>query len=114
MERIGYWGEDGITEPANYVDEAWQGLERQRVISHLSMGMFAEGWFGSARCRVCKVENGSVCLTDGVWTWPEGYAHYIEKHAVRPPQSFVDYVLKTHDPLQDHFRPELKRIGFWA
>lgn len=112
MKRIGYWDEDGITEPQDYVDTSWRGTDRLRVISHLSAGMFAEGWFGYAMCRVCETENGAVCLSDGVWIWPEGYAHYVEKHAVRPPEGFVKYVLETHDPLNGH-RPELKRAGFW-
>jgi hypothetical protein len=36
---------------------------------------------------------GSHDLTDGVFVWPEGYAHYIEKHDVKPPREFIEHVL---------------------
>ena len=29
-------------------------------------------------------------LTDGRWVWPQGFAHYVEVHGVRPPQAFLD------------------------
>jgi hypothetical protein len=36
---------------------------------------------------------GTSCLTDGTFIWPEGFAHYLEAHAVRPPVEFVRHVL---------------------
>lgn len=40
------------------------------------------------------IEEGSIAmgcctLTDGKYLWPEGLAHYVECHAVRPPSHFV-------------------------
>jgi hypothetical protein len=29
-----------------------------------------------------------------VWVWPDGFAHYLQLHAVKPPQEFVDHVLR--------------------
>ena len=41
---------------------------------------------------------GTKCLTlDGTWVWPEGFAHSIEAHSVRPPQEFIDHLLSA-DP----------------
>jgi hypothetical protein len=40
-----------------------------------------------------KDEMGSGERTDGVYVWPEGLVHYLEKHNVRLPQEFVDHVL---------------------
>ena len=37
---------------------------------------------------------GSHDMTDGTFIWPEGFAHYLEVHAVRPPAEFVNHVLK--------------------
>jgi hypothetical protein len=31
-------------------------------------------------------------LFDGVWIWPEGLAHYVERHSVRLPEEFVDHM----------------------
>jgi hypothetical protein len=32
---------------------------------------------------------GSRCLTDGLWVWPEGLAHYVEHHDVYLPAEFL-------------------------
>jgi len=129
MERVGYWKEDGVGQPQDYVDDRWVSRERYRVINHLKAGMMHEGWMGYAGCRFgCDIKNGALCLTDGTWQWPEGYAHYIEKHAVRPPEAFEKYVLGLSDPVNlshhvaEHFGlqafeerlPKIHRVGFWA
>jgi hypothetical protein len=36
---------------------------------------------------------GSTCRSDGTFVWPEGFAHYLEEHAVRPPQEFIQHAL---------------------
>ncbi len=38
---------------------------------------------------------GSMCLTDGTYGWPQGFAHYVEAHGVRPPEEFVRHVYAT-------------------
>lgn len=49
-----------------------------------------------------KVVMGSRELTDGVYVWPEGLVHYIEKHNVRLPRQFVEHVLRgSHASLPD-------------
>jgi hypothetical protein len=46
-----------------------------------------------ARVVFSKENMGLNDLTDGTFIWPEGFAHYLEKHAVRPPEEFVKHVL---------------------
>lgn len=41
---------------------------------------------------------GRSHLTDGVYVWPEGLAHYVELHNVHLPQEFVDHVLENPLP----------------
>lgn len=57
---------------------------------------YTEGLAWSS-CRFCGEGNGSACLTDGTYVWPGGFAHYLLNHAVRPPQEFVDHVLRTRE-----------------
>jgi hypothetical protein len=119
MKCVGYWGEDGVGHPSEYVSDTWavpgiDGSERRyRVINHLAAGMMHEAWLGFAGCRICKCQNGTLCLSDGTWRWPEGYLHYIEEHSVMPPTEFINYVMGLHDPLCNRHL-ELKRVGFWA
>lgn len=44
---------------------------------------------------------GCTTLTDGKYVWPEGLAHYISEHAVRPPEDFVKHSLKNLRALRE-------------
>jgi hypothetical protein len=102
MTPIGYWrsntladilGTAHLPDPRNQVDRSWNATERARVVAYLKAGQVHESWFGFSRCRLCLCPNGSTDRTDGVYVWPDGYAHYVEDHAVKPPDEFVQYVL---------------------
>lgn len=105
-KRVGYWrGIHGkrissavdfpdCPDVKDFIDPSWNEAEKNKVSDYLKNGKEKESWKGSSVCRICgKRGNGSSCLTDGEWVWPEGLAHYIDDHNVKPPQVFVDYVL---------------------
>lgn len=54
---------------------------------------------GFSRCRCCDKPNGSADFSLNGWTWPEGYAHYIKEHNVRPSLAFQMFILGA-----DHIR----------
>lgn len=90
LRKVGFWrgrGEDpNLPDPRSYQDPAWDSVERSKVIRYLMTGRFVTAYMGSSRCRFCGQTNGSTELTDGVWLWPDGFAHYLEEHDVKPPQ----------------------------
>lgn len=98
---VGYWRsmdrrrkKDPDPYPLDLVDHSWDPQTRSRVVEHLRSGRVWHTWVGSSTCRFCgKRPNGNTCLTDGVFVWPEGLAHTVESHGVRPPDFFVDHVL---------------------
>lgn len=103
---IGYWRAVGRTygsepeipfDPQDFVDPAWDPAERDLVIRYLEQGKIKHQWRGISPCRVCGCSNGSQCLTDGVYVWPQGLAHYVRAHNVRPPVAFVDHVKARSD-----------------
>jgi hypothetical protein len=109
LREVGFWagmseGAVGLVEifahptrpnPADLVDRFWPSQERVRVITHLKRGREHASYFGTSTCRLCGLADlGCKDLTDGVWIWPEGFAHYLEMHAVKPPQEFVDHALR--------------------
>lgn len=98
LRYIGYWRSmdrrrtrDTAPHPADHVDPAWAQAERNMVGAYLRRGRVFYGWLGSSTCRICGLRpNGTTCMTDGVWVWPEGLIHMVEVHGVRPPQELVE------------------------
>jgi hypothetical protein len=89
------WLLTGLPDPRKCVDVEWDPRERELVIRHLQAGKRVEAWFGDSQCRICGISNGSCDLSDGVYVWPEGFAHYLQAHQVRPPPEFIRHVRHT-------------------
>src|SRR6478752_148949 len=96
LRRIGYWrsaDEPHWPDPVDFVDEAWDSLERTSVADYLQRGTRTP-WLqlGFSTCRFCGKPNGTLDLTDGVYVWPEGLSHYLKDHGVRLPGDIVEHV----------------------
>lgn len=82
--------------PGDFIDDSWSKKERAKIIDFLESGRLSLAYMGPSPCRLCDLEfNGTKELYDeaSMYTWPEGYTHYIEVHNVKPPQDLIDYVL---------------------
>ena len=90
---------DRLPDPRDCVDTHWRDtamgrVEFASVLAHLRSGRTHEAFYGYSWCRIChRNDNGTKDLTDGTYVWPEGYAHYIEAHGVKPPQDFIEHVM---------------------
>jgi hypothetical protein len=89
------------------VDPGWSEDERRRVGQYLQRGTRVNQMGGLSECRFCERHNGSAELTDGVYCWPEGLAHYVSEHDVRLPEEFVGHALS-----QPLFPPGLPQPSF--
>lgn len=103
LKRVGFWqGSDSpaLPHPIEFVDATWSAAERAAVATYLKSRVerVITGWRGYSHCRICGCSNGSEDLSDHVYLWPSGYVHYIESHNVRPPQAFIDHVLRKLAP----------------
>lgn len=97
LKAIGYWRNDhhpDLPEPKDYVDRSWDSAERARVLAYLGAAEPILHWRGFSNCRICGIPNGSSCMSDGTYVWPEGFAHYLKDHGVRPPDEFLDHVYR--------------------
>jgi hypothetical protein len=106
---IGYWrgrGAAGWPDPVEFVDSAWDADDRDIVVDYLSRGFLVGAFMGYSPCRICGCDNGALELSDGVYIWPEGLAHYLAAHDVRPPDPFVSHVLATVEALETAGRDE--------
>ena len=100
--RIGFWksgSEPSWPSPASFVDPSWDANERELVEGYLRDGMVVRTWMGPSFCRVCGQAVGTKDLSDGVYLWPEGLAHYVAVHSVRLPSSFVEHMNTRLDEL---------------
>jgi len=106
---IGYWkpgpadhvaDEAGWPAVADFVDEQWDEAERDRVIAYLDQGLVPWVQAGVSRCRFCGAGNGSAERTDGAYLWPEGFAHYLRDHGVRPPVSVIRHIVSRQASMQ--------------
>lgn len=115
MKALGYWVNDhhpDLPDPKDFVDFDWDPSEKALVIGYLENGKLAMGWRGWSICRICGIRNGSVCLADGDYVWPEGFAHYLKEHGVRPPAEFVEHVArKAVRQFQADLNPPLGKPG---
>lgn len=95
LRPVGFWRSDTQPElprPEAHVDVGWSPEERQATLDYLRRGAVCMRWCGYATCRLCAEsgkELGDADCTDGSWLWPEGLPHYLERHAVRPPEPFL-------------------------
>ena len=104
LRLIGYWAGPGALnwpDPKDFVDPTWDRLERETIADYLRCGFIYRAFGGLSICRLCGRENGALELSDGVWLWPDGLAHYVDDHGVRLPAEFVDHALEYLDKLGD-------------
>ena len=106
LRLIGYWRDAAGTRDwpnvRDFIDEGWDDDERIGVGLYLQNGLVARAWMGCSPCRLCEnATNGSLDLTDGVYVWPEGLAHYVLDHNVRLPHEFVAHVHARNELLGD-------------
>ncbi|UJR85188.1 hypothetical protein [Sandaracinus amylolyticus] len=102
LRLIGYWRsvnehDSSLPDPRDFIDPEWDESERARVIDYLRQGRTTSWSPGFSRCRLCGSSNGSKTLTDGTFVWPEGFAHYVAEHAVKPPQEILEHVWRELD-----------------
>lgn len=89
---IGYWyskREPDLPMPTESI------IFDPKVVEYLKAGTVKHQWKGFSSCRICGVPNGSKCLTDGKYIWPEGLAHYVEEHGTSLPEEFLNDILSN-------------------
>ena len=84
----------GILGDCTLVDSTWEDECRWNVIRYLKNAPTVAVFRGQSYCRFGCGSNGSCKQSDGSWTWPEGLAHYVERHDVKLPEAFVAHMKK--------------------
>jgi hypothetical protein len=100
LHALGYWFNDaapsGLPRPQALIGR-WPVAARRAVVAYLRGGAVFEryrAWsFCRFKCGAPARTMGRHDLSDGVWVWPEGLAHYVADHGVRLPPAFVAHAL---------------------
>jgi hypothetical protein len=107
LVELGFWrvdeGDDtpGRCDPRSLVELPGQATSTERAFTaaYLRSGMVESVEHGYSYCRFQCAEAaarprvmGCAALTDGVYVWPEGLAHYVETHGVRLPSSLLEHM----------------------
>jgi len=64
-------------------------VKRLRIVENKTPNF---SYMGYSQCRVCGIRNGTKTYYTDLFAWPEGYAHYIEEHGVKPSSAFVLHI----------------------
>jgi hypothetical protein len=126
LHAIGFWRcEDArivFPHPKELVDPRWDLEERRRVADYLRHGRSLGANMGYSYCRFPQgpsdEEMGCADLTDGIWVWPEGLYHYVERYAVRLPEEFCRHAAQIGyripaDAAADHLVELPFSFGRW-
>lgn len=94
LEVLGWWFNPHAPTVLPLPQRLVGGLDdhaRAAVLAHLRAGRTLVTWPAASFCRFdCGIgELGTQDLTDGTFVWPDGLAHYVERHDVRLPEHFV-------------------------
>lgn len=123
---LGYWNEKKdfpqLYHPKYLIDCEWEKPNRAKIVEYLRNGIRIHEELGYSHCRfkncLPNEEMGNAELTDGVWIWPEGLAHYVELHYIRLPDEFGKYVKSNNYIIPNKLDPvslaaEFIDITFW-
>ena len=104
MKCIGYWWSQEQSElphPRDFIDNGWDEKEKQKILKYISKCYYppcASAGFSWCRmgCEPIPQDLGTQDLTDGTFIFPEGLAHYIAHHNVKPPEEFLSFIKQNN------------------
>jgi hypothetical protein len=115
LKLIGYWKEPDSPpewpDPRYFVDEDWGKDSRGAIVDYLRSGVVVHEFLGCSTCRfgACVPDElmGNRELSDGAWLWPEGLAHYVERHHVKLPDEYLEHMRQGQFQVPQHLDPQL-------
>jgi hypothetical protein len=98
-----YWGSSVGERPQDFVDHDVAARRREALVFILRNGLDAHPGIqakGSAYCRICGEQLGSMDLTRFGFVWPEKAEHYVLEHDVWTPEctALLETALSRAEP----------------
>lgn len=100
LKPVGYWRskiEPHLPHPGDFVDENLDPEIQDLLVRYLLISDPIRLSRGVSPCRFhCPYPTpGTSDNTDGEYIFPSGFIHYVGEHHVRPPEEFIQKVLKN-------------------
>ena len=98
---IGEWRDDDSPQgprPEDLVDRTWDDQERAACSDYLRSGPRVAYALGAEQCLICGSDINDDIVSDGVFVWGAGLAHYVSVHSVRPPSRIVGHAIANEVP----------------
>jgi hypothetical protein len=117
LEVLGFWFNEQAPTSLPRPQLLVGGLsvqDRNLLVSYLRQGKTLVRYPEPSFCRFAcgEAEMGRADLTDGTFVWPEGLAHYLDRHDVRLPQHFLTHVQQRNGSLAP-FTPPKPTFGLF-
>jgi hypothetical protein len=102
LVMVGYWfekgGDETLPKPVAR-EKPWKGRrDFLAALAEVEAIATKNHYRGFSLCRVCECRNGTadfrLAKKHGNFVWPSGFAHYVKAHNVKPPQAFIDFVMR--------------------
>ncbi len=100
LKLFGYWyseREPFYPHPELFVDEDFDSETKEWIVRYLRLCYPLLHYRGFSPCRFnCTSSTpGTSDDSDGEYIFPSGFMHYVQAHSVKPPQEFIEKVLKS-------------------
>jgi hypothetical protein len=98
---------DAITDPNWDISRKTEILEYLRT-APMALGSFAKPTY----CCLCGENLGDPgCFrTDNLWLWPNMLYHFVSKHDVRLPDSFIEHIVESKYQVPDSVSVPIREL----
>lgn len=98
---IGFWAQTIYDDPLIFpheVPRCTNATLREAMVRYLNAGTVHtvyRGYYSCCyHCGISGQKMGHCDLTDGMWVWPSGLAHYVDTHHISLPPEVVNSVME--------------------
>ena len=113
LEILGWWCNEaartGLPRP-QWLVSPMPVPQRTMLLAYLRAGTTLVRYPEASFCRFACSEQvmGRIDQTDGTFVWPDGLAHYLERHDVRLPDHFTNHVAATGGVIVPFVLPKVR------
>lgn len=105
LKKLGFWKEyTSNPEDESILNAKFdiENLYKKRILEYLNSGIEILLTRGAKRCKLDEkifAPHGKIYF-DGYWIWSEGLIYYFEKHGLKLPSDFLNFLENNNYSIQ--------------